>query len=100
VPVDNFLEWKKVDGGKQPYAIGLKGGGVMALAGYGKPGCPFLGRVRAQFRDRHRGDELCATLDNRMPVVLASEAWPAWPCGAAGLRRPVIRCVILRIGSV
>jgi hypothetical protein len=24
---------KKVDGGKQPYAIGLKGGGLMALAG-------------------------------------------------------------------
>jgi putative SOS response-associated peptidase YedK len=28
VPVDNFYEWKKVDGG-----IGLKGGGLMALAG-------------------------------------------------------------------
>src|ERR1700756_5392841 len=34
VPVDNFYEWKKVAGGnKQPDAIGLKGGGVMALAG-------------------------------------------------------------------
>jgi putative SOS response-associated peptidase YedK len=33
VPVDNFYKWKKVDGGKQPYAIGLKGGGLMALAG-------------------------------------------------------------------
>jgi putative SOS response-associated peptidase YedK len=34
VPVDNFYEWKKVAGGKkQPYAIGLKGGGLMALAG-------------------------------------------------------------------
>ena len=37
MPVDNFYEWKKVDGGKQPYAIGLKGGGVMALAGLGGP---------------------------------------------------------------
>jgi len=33
VPVDSFYEWKKIDGGKQPYAIGLKGGGLMALAG-------------------------------------------------------------------
>jgi putative SOS response-associated peptidase YedK len=33
VQVANFYEWKKVDGGKQPYAIGLKGGGLMALAG-------------------------------------------------------------------
>jgi putative SOS response-associated peptidase YedK len=40
VPVDNFYEWKKIDGGKQPYAIGLKGGGLMALAGLWGPGGP------------------------------------------------------------
>src|SRR5215467_7631624 len=33
VPVDKFYEWKKTATGKQPYAIGLKGGGLMALAG-------------------------------------------------------------------
>ncbi|HTA13522.1 MAG TPA: SOS response-associated peptidase family protein, partial [Solirubrobacteraceae bacterium] len=33
VPVDNFYEWQKTPSGKQPYAIGLKGGGLMALAG-------------------------------------------------------------------
>src|ERR1700738_4156697 len=33
VPVDNFFEWQKTASGKQPYAIGLKGGGLMALAG-------------------------------------------------------------------
>src|SRR5580693_9686826 len=33
VPVDNFYEWQKTASGKQPYAIGLKGGGLMALAG-------------------------------------------------------------------
>jgi putative SOS response-associated peptidase YedK len=49
VPVDNFCEWKKVDGGKQPYAIGLKGGRLM-----------------------------CTQLHNRMPVVLAPDAWPQW----------------------
>ena len=40
VPVENFYEWKKIDGGKQPYAIGLKGGGLMALAGLWKLGDP------------------------------------------------------------
>jgi putative SOS response-associated peptidase YedK len=54
VPVDNFYERKKVDGGKQPYAIGLKGGGLMALAG-----------LWESWR-----------LHNRMPVVLAPERWP------------------------
>jgi putative SOS response-associated peptidase YedK len=33
VPVENFYEWKKTGKGKQPYAVGLKGGGLMALAG-------------------------------------------------------------------
>ena len=34
VPVDNFYEWKKLDGkNKQPYAIALADRSVMALAG-------------------------------------------------------------------
>jgi putative SOS response-associated peptidase YedK len=34
VPFDNyFYEWKKTGTGKQPYAIGLKGAGLMAIAG-------------------------------------------------------------------
>jgi putative SOS response-associated peptidase YedK len=33
VPVDNFYEWKKIDGGKQPYAIALNSRSLMALAG-------------------------------------------------------------------
>ena len=28
VPLDAFYEWQQIDGGKQPYAIGLKGGGL------------------------------------------------------------------------
>jgi putative SOS response-associated peptidase YedK len=38
VPVDNFYEWKKTEGGKQPYAIALADRGIMALAGYGRIG--------------------------------------------------------------
>jgi putative SOS response-associated peptidase YedK len=33
VPFDNFYESQKIAAGKQPYAIGLKGGGLMAMAG-------------------------------------------------------------------
>ena len=32
-PVDNFYEWKKVAGGKQPYEISLADRGLRALAG-------------------------------------------------------------------
>jgi putative SOS response-associated peptidase YedK len=33
VPVENFYEWQKTAKGKQPYAVSLKGGALMALAG-------------------------------------------------------------------
>jgi putative SOS response-associated peptidase YedK len=48
VPVDVFYEWQKTAAGKQPYAIGLKGGELMALAG---------GRTRAQLRHHHHRAE-------------------------------------------
>jgi len=78
VPADNFYEWKKVDNGKQPYAIGLKGGGLMALAGLWETWrAPSSGeRVRSFAIVTTEPNELCAALHNRMPVVLAPEAWP------------------------
>ena len=81
VPVDNFYEWKKVAGGKkQPYAIGLKGGGLMALAGLWESwhSKPSGERVRSFAIVTTEPNELCAQLHNRMPVVLAPEAWPQW----------------------
>jgi putative SOS response-associated peptidase YedK len=77
VPVDNFYEWKKVDGGKQPYAIGLKGGGLMALAGLWETWrSPEGERVRSFAVITTEPNELCARLHNRMPVVLAPERGP------------------------
>ena len=80
VPVDNFYEWKKVGKEKQPYAIGLKGGGLMALAGLWETwrAEPSGERVRSFAIITTEPNELCAELHNRMPVVLAPEAWPAW----------------------
>jgi putative SOS response-associated peptidase YedK len=80
VPVDNFYEWEKVDGGKQPYAIGLKGGGLMALAGLWETWRARSSgeRVRSFAIVTTEPNELCARLHNRMPVVLGPEAWPAW----------------------
>jgi putative SOS response-associated peptidase YedK len=79
VPVDNFYEWKKVDGGKQPYAIRLKGGGLMALAGLWENWrSPAGERIRSFAIVTTEPNELCAALHNRMPVVLAPDAWPVW----------------------
>jgi putative SOS response-associated peptidase YedK len=89
VPVDNFYEWQKVDGGKQPYAIGLKGGSLMALAGlWVNWRSPAGERVRSFAIVTTEANELCARLHNRMPVVLTPEDWPAWlgeqPAGRGG----------------
>jgi len=79
VPVDNFYEWKKTPSGKQPYAIALKGSGLMALAGLWESWrSPAGERVRSFAIVTTEPNELCAELHNRMPVVLKPEAWPEW----------------------
>jgi putative SOS response-associated peptidase YedK len=79
VPVDNFYEWKKVDGGKEPYAIALKNRGLMALAGVWENWrSPAGERIRSFAIVTTEPNELCAEVHNRMPVILAPEAWPAW----------------------
>jgi len=79
VPIDNFYEWKKTETGKQPYAIGLADRRLMALAGlWDTWRSPQGERVRSFTIVTTTPNELCATLHNRMPVVLKPEAWPAW----------------------
>jgi putative SOS response-associated peptidase YedK len=79
VPLDNFYEWAKTPTGKQPYAIGLKGGGLMAMAGLWETWrSPQGERIRSFTIATTTPNELCAKLHNRMPVVLKPEAWPMW----------------------
>src|SRR4051812_36496469 len=80
VPVEAFYEWKKVGPKeKQPYAIGLAGGNLMALAGLWE-----TWRSSAQETVRSftiittTPNELCAQVHNRMPVILSPDAWPMW----------------------
>jgi putative SOS response-associated peptidase YedK len=79
VPVDSFYEWKKVDAGKQPYAIALKSRSLMALAGVWENWrSPAGERIRSFAIITTAPNELCAQLHNRMPAIIAPEAWPAW----------------------
>ena len=76
---ENFYEWQKTGKGKQPYAVGLKRGGLMALAG-------LWDTWRSSAEERIRSftiittppNQLCAKLHNRMPAVLKPDAWPLW----------------------
>src|SRR5712671_6826999 len=79
VPVDNFYEWKKVNGGKQPYAIALKSRGLMAIAGLWENWrSPAGERIRSFAIVTTQPNEVRAELRNRMPAIIAPEAWPAW----------------------
>jgi putative SOS response-associated peptidase YedK len=79
VPVDNFYEWKKTGTGKQPYAIALADRQIMALAGLWESWrSPAGERIRSFAIVTTTPNELCAEIHNRMPVVLAPEAWPVW----------------------
>ena len=65
--------------GQQPYAVGLKGGGLMALAGlWDTWRSPAGERIRSFTIITTPPNELCAKLHNRMPAVLKPDAWPLW----------------------
>ena len=115
VPFDNFYEWLKTATGKQPHAIGLKGGGLMAVAGPWEKNwrSPAGERIRSFAIVTTEPNELCAQLHNRMPVVLKPTAWPAWlgeePADEARLKSllalspsddMVCRPVSARVGNV
>jgi putative SOS response-associated peptidase YedK len=79
VPVDNFFEWKKTATGKQPYVVALADRHLMALAGLWENWRSPAGEWMRSFAIiTTTPNELCATLHNRMPVVLKPEAWPVW----------------------
>jgi putative SOS response-associated peptidase YedK len=54
VPLDNFYEWAKTPTGKQRYAIGLKGGGLMAMVGSREISARRKANVSAASRSRRR----------------------------------------------
>jgi putative SOS response-associated peptidase YedK len=78
VPASGFYEWKKEEGGKQPYYITSKDNSLFSLAGL--------------WEVWHKGSEpletftilttepnpLVADLHNRMPVIIPQEAYKKW----------------------
>ena len=82
LPIDNFFEWKAIKGAKakQPYAIGMKSGEPFALAaiweGWRHPQSGQLARTFCVVTTD--ANELVADIHNRMPVILAPQAYDRW----------------------
>ena len=80
VPIDNFFEWQKIKGPKQPYAVAMKSGEPFAL-----------GAIWESWRHPETGDivrtfcvitteanALLSQIHDRMPVIIPREAYDRW----------------------
>ena len=77
---DSFYEWKKVVGGKIPYAIGMKDDSPFVFAGLWEGWKdPSTGEwLRTCTIITGDPDELVGQIHTRMPVILPEEDHPKW----------------------
>jgi len=76
VVADGFYEWQKVKGGKQPYYITTKDRASFAFAGLWEP--KSLAEQDTFTILTCEPNELCATVHDRMPAMLAPEDFAGW----------------------
>ena len=80
VPVDSFYEWRRENGVRQPYRILRADGLPLVLAGlWDGWRDPETGGIRRTFTIvTTRANAQIADLHDRMPVILARDAWATW----------------------
>src|ERR1700758_3966946 len=84
IPADSFYEWKKVVGGKIPYAIGMKDDSPFVFAGLweGWKDPATNEWLRTCTIITGEPNELVAQIHTRMPVILPEEVHAKWLGGA------------------
>jgi putative SOS response-associated peptidase YedK len=79
IPADGFYEWKRVNGGKQPFYIHMKEERPFAFAGlwesWKEDGGP---EVRSCAILTTRPNALAREIHDRMPVILPAGSYAAW----------------------
>jgi putative SOS response-associated peptidase YedK len=79
VPAGGFYEWRRTGAGKQPYHIGVAGGGLFAFAGlWAKWKAPDGVTLRSFTILTTEPNERLKDIHNRMPVMLPPEAEAVW----------------------
>jgi len=94
VPADGFYEWRTEDGKKQPFRIGMQGGGVFAFAGLwehwtgeGSEGTEIIESVTIlTTAANHKIHPIHA----RMPVILHPEDYVTWLAAGEGTEGPAL----------
>ena len=78
VPATGFYEWKAETGGKQPYLIRPRSGGLMSFAGLWESWAGPEGEVRSFTIITTEPNELMARIHDRMPVIIPREHHARW----------------------
>ena len=78
VPADGFYEWKKEQGGKQPYLIGLDSGGVFGIAGLWEHWEQDGSVIESCTLLTTEANSFMTPLHHRMPVILEPQDFDEW----------------------
>ena len=75
IPADGFYEWKREEGGKQPFYMRMKDGRPFAFAGLWEE---WHDELRTCAILTTSPNAVAAPIHNRMPVILPAENYGAW----------------------
>lgn len=78
IPADGFYEWRRVNGGKQPYYITLRGGEPFVFAGIWESWSSPEEDVLSCAIITTRANSLVAEIHDRMPVIIPAAAYDDW----------------------
>ncbi|UCD11585.1 MAG: SOS response-associated peptidase [Nitrospinaceae bacterium] len=78
VPADGFFEWEQRNGKKIPHYFHLRSAGLFAFAGFYEEQQESTGPLPTFTILTTRANALVAPLHERMPVILAPEAYALW----------------------
>ncbi|MBE0627577.1 MAG: SOS response-associated peptidase [Burkholderiales bacterium] len=78
VPATGFYEWQLHEGGKQPYLIRLRSGGLFSFAGLWETWTGPEGELRSFTIVTTEPNELMARIHDRMPVILPRAQYARW----------------------
>jgi putative SOS response-associated peptidase YedK len=78
IAADGFYEWKREDGGKQPYYFRMQDGRPFAFAGLWESWDKGGGELLTCAILTTRPNSVAAEIHDRMPVILPHDAYNAW----------------------
>ena len=79
IPADGFYEWKRMNGGKQPYYIRMDGGHPFAFAGLWESWDKGReGEIRSCTILTTGANPLVGEIHDRMPVIVAPDTYDVW----------------------